>query len=796
MANRFAKFLQLGETAIESAPAVVSGVNRFAKYATSTAKPPAAVEAMGAPDASPFEIASRWRQMSPEPVAEPDDAVSGLSGAAGAARTSVGGGMLIAEENNRRAALQGVAPYVEDMKPIAPVVNQDDGGGLYYQGPDGREELVEPSKHLVFRNPGTGQLTVYERDPKFEESRIKSLGRFILPGLVTGPVTGPARALPAATTAAAAAPRPMGAVLAADRAAHISRDIQAFERGGVRPFGPAFSQGPVAGLSKQISEIPYVGAPVRNALEESLMGAAVFSGDVARGFGDVRTAREAGQVVEGGITRFRDARAADVVEEAIAALPNDRISGIITQPTRATSLKTKQAALYERAWRLIPQEMQRGRSVEGLTRVMGNPTNTRQVIEEIVQRNMRMTNQSAAARAGTDAAALPVQGGLLRQMIEAVRTPQWTANLQTLRDMRSEFRRLASGMSDTEKNTLRLSDLDRIQSAITKDMVTLLERNAAAYRLRANPTPEAIARFEQAYGRGAARPIIENPTADAVADMRTARGFERAIKEFRRADQFTRLSALRLETIERLFNADNAEMLARNIMQATLSNARGNLQMLHTLSRTLRPEEMRQVSAFLISELGRPVGSARGISQEIDFSVSSFLTRWNNMTPEARSMLFGGEHAQAVDDLVRVVSRLANVEALANTSRSATNAISVGGLLATGSALMTGGWQAALLPGITGFGAAVLFSRPFYVRWVARYARLKANALQGGHMARRAASDPDKQVLAHINRLALMARDNPELIPVLRSISLENGIGEGSEKQEQVEPDYGDHVAQ
>lgn len=710
-------------------------------------------------DASPAAYAAQSAQVASSdptlaPVATPE-AMSSVQA------------LAVGEENNRRAALQGVSPYVEDMQPLGQVSAQDDGGGAYFKGVDGTEQEVNASQHMIFRHPGDGALTVYQRDPKFDETRLKSLGRFILPGLITGPVIGIARAVRAAD-AVTDASRATGAAMAAERVAQGANDLSAFNRAKVAPFGPAFSQGPVAGMAKQLSEVPLVGQPVRNALETSLTDTAGYAKDVAGRLGSADSAQSGGQAIEEAITRFKDARPADIVDDAATNLSDTQIKDVIAGPTRFTSLKTKQAALYERAWRLIPEDMQKGRAVEGVTRVMGNPQNTRAVIEGIVARNLRMTNQAQAAREGTDKVANPVQGGLLGRMIEAVRNPKWTANLQTLRDMRSEFRRLSSGMADTEKNTLKLSDLDRIQGAITRDMVFQLQRNATAYREAGGPD-----------------------------NIKTALGFERSIREFQRADQFTRLSHIRLEAIERLFKADNAEALAKNIMQATLSNGRGNIQMLHTLSRTLRPQEMGDVASFLVSEMGKPVGSARGITQELGFSVSSFLTKWNNMTPEAKQMLFGGSHSQAIDDLVRVVSRLANVEALANTSRSATNAMSVGGLLASGSALASGSWSAALVPGLTGYGAAQIFARPAYARWAVGYARLRAKMLAapGGAVraTTKAATSPDRQLVAHINRLAEMARANPDLVPVLRNVAEENGIiiPERREKQEQVQDDAG-----
>jgi hypothetical protein len=215
----------------------------------------------------------------------------------------------------------------------------------------------------------------------------------------------------------------------------------------------------------------------------------------------------------------------------------------------------------------------------------------------------------------------------------------------------------------------------------------------------------------------------------------------------------------RLETIERLFKADSAESLARNITQAALAGGKGNEQLLLTLRRTLRPEEMGEIASAIITEMGRPVGSARGHAQEIGFSVNSMLTKWQNMSPRAKAMLFDGEHRQALDDLVRVVSRLANVEALANNSRSFTNATGMTAVTAAGAAfasgadaMLTAGAGAASLAGMS-----VLFSRPSYVRWVMGYLKAKQAAKSGA-------------VASALTELGRMAQQDPLLQSVHQAL--------------------------
>jgi hypothetical protein len=614
-------------------------------------------------------------------------------------------------------------------RPVLGKAYQLDDGNVYFDDPQGRPVQADKAKHVVLRDPQTNEQMVFARTPDTDQNMMLSLGQVLVPGLATSPIGGVGRG--AGTTKAAQT---------ANRLSEVEQDAAAFDRSGVRPFGPAFSTGPVAGIGKQITEMPFVGGPAREALEESLTGARDAARNVAGRYGSARDAREVGDVAQQGIERFKDARPADVLDDASRNLSDAQLSEAIAAPARATSLKAKMAALYERAWRRIPQVMQRGRAVEGQARVMGNPQNTRRVLDEIVTRNLRMTNQAQAAREGSDAVANPVRGGLLGRMIDAVRNPRWTANLQTLRDMRSEFRRLASGMSDTERNTLKLSDLQRIQGSITDDMIDLLQRNADAYR--------------------------------AAGDNATALNFERAIREFRRADWFTRLSMERLETIERLFKADNAQSLFTNIKNAALAGGKGNEQLLATLQRTLRPEEMGEIAAGILHEMGRPVGSARGVTQKLEFSVNTFLTNWQNMSPRAKAILFDGPHRAALDDLVRVVSRLANVEALANNSRSFTNATGMTAITAAGAAFASG--ADAMLTAGAGAAAlgttSVLLSRPSYVKWVIGYLKAKEAARNPQGAGRLSAS------LAQLGR---MAKSDPALIPAFRALA-----GNDAENQE------------
>jgi hypothetical protein len=550
-------------------------------------------------------------------------------------------------------------------------------------------------------------------------------------GTVAGPVAG------WLGNRARSAPTP----LAVRRADNIAEDLAAHERLDVRPFGPAFSSGPMASTARQLAETPLMGRPVRSALEESISDTARASSQIAERFGQSQTADEAGLIAREGLERFRDARPTDVVERTMAGYTPAQRAAIIAAPVRNTSLKTKQAALYEQAWSRIPEEMQAGRAVEGLPRVMGQMANTRQVLDQIAARNTRMLNASAD---DAEAASRPISGsGFLGQVIEAIRNPNWRAALQTMRDIRSDFRRLASKTADSEANTLRISDIERVQSAITRDMIALLERNVDRYT--------------------------------GVQQHQVAANIRRAIVEFRHADRFTRAGAERMEAIEKLFNADSATGLYAAIARAALGGSRGDVNKIRILAKTLRREEMDEIAAYTLRAMGQPVASARGHVQEIGFSPSSFMTRLNNMQPEAKNLIFGHAHVQALNDLGRVVNRLANVEALTNTSRSGTNLLNMGMLLGGGGMAASGQWEYALGMAAAGTVASVLFSRPAYVKWVQGYAQLRA-------AARQAPSKIGPALAAHIGRLETMARSDPGLLPVVRRLRVDEPVRPEEEK--------------
>lgn len=582
-------------------------------------------------------------------------------------------------------------------------------------------------------SPGRGKVLArkeaeFARANEWGLQKLNDVGTFTAGIPVLSTMGVPVRGIAATGAAIANKPLPQKFVKRALTRNERLADIDAFQGAGVRPFGPALTESGTAGVVKQLSDAPIVGASVRNRLEAALGETRDAGERIASGYGSARSYRDVGNVAGQGLERFKDTR----VDRITGQTPDIELAGIVRAPARQTSLKTKGDALYERAWRDIPEDMAQGRSKTGQNRFLGGFSNTRALLQELAERNQSMY---AKTRGGIDVdqrLSYPVRGGVVGQIVEDIIDGRWRGNLQSMRDVRSSFRRLASGIADTERNTLTLSDMKRIQSAMTTDMIDLLGRNADWY--------------------------AANGQAATAAKVR------QAIHKFRRADQFTRASAQRLEAIERLYGVQSAEQLGLSIFKDAMGGRKGgNFQRLAALRRSLKDDEWGDVSAGIIREMGRPIASARGAAEDLGFSVQSFTTNWNSMSKEGRNMLFKNAHTKelgtALDRFARVADRMANFEAMANTSRSATNALGIGGLLsiiAAGQQALMGSFEGAAAAGSAAGGMYAFgkfMTSPAYVRWLTRAAELSGNpgklralrvhARQLGRLAER---EPDPQI--------------------------------------------------
>jgi len=265
-----------------------------------------------------------------------------------------------------------------------------------------------------------------------------------------------------------------------------------------------------------------------------------------------------------------------------------------------------------------------------------------------------------------------------------------------------------------------------------------------------------IARPNLIGGSGAQNAALKRIYGALTEDMSAAAkaAGPEAAKRLAVADRFTRaFMSTAAKTLDKISKFDADERAFNFVMSAT----KDGVKQLRRLHRQFTNEEFDTIAGTVLGRMGLARPGAQGAAGDT-FSVSTFLTNWNRISPEAKKVLFGGARyrdlAPELDNLVRVVSSLKAVEKLTNTSNTAQNLIAFTTLQTLGGALTgfaVGGPDAISgLAGAAGFIiaprlAAKLITSPAFVKWLTTPITSSTG------------------ILAHVGRLAGIAVAEPEL---------------------------------
>lgn len=744
--------------------------------------------------------------------------------------------------------------------------SEDDSGKSYFRTPSGQSVAFDRNQHRLQRSDdGTVQVFPAIAAPPKDQSKPErgifvpggfdpktgEFSRLVAPEIIHAPYEAFKRLLAspealqsqdpqvgkdvagqALTVGAAALPgtafgkvarapanvAPEAVDMARNRAASAAGDLAATEALGVRPFGPAFQQGPMAATARQILEVPLVGAPIKNALDEAHVGLSQAAERVAADVGRGGTPETVGSAVQRGLERFRTAGVDDLepgvlqargvapyapvqrpdimsagqaerqaqaqtmmqvpalrgpavgptaytsrgvpvppaqtlnqtylARRTAADLSDQELSTLIRTPAHETSFGARAEALYEAADRMIP-DLARSNGSMNPGRLPA--ANMRQTLSAI---NSSIANQISGQRA--------IGGDLAARFLNR----QSHFSLDELRAVRTEIGRQIADYNPMQA-TLSGGQLRQLYGAISRDMEVglrdLYNRSVIASRLPAG-NPARVS-----------REVVERAAG--------------ALRTFRTADRYYRMGSMNMDRFMGVVGAASPEQATTKVLAAATQRGGANMGLLRSAYAGLRPEERADLSALLIRKLGTPQPSSGGIVREVGFSPSSFTTGWNAMTPEARRLMFGGPHAQAIENLMRAARRLAEVEKLANHSRSASNGLTVMGIVGGGGSVLTSFATGNVLPILTGVGGAglmtslsVVMSRPSYARLAVAYANARSRVVSApfnaaGRASSAAPSRSDRMALASSVRalIAAAANDN-RLLPLARQVASENGI--------------------
>ena len=217
-----------------------------------------------------------------------------------------------------------------------------------------------------------------------------------------------------------------------------------------------------------------------------------------------------------------------------------------------------------------------------------------------------------------------------------------------------------------------------------------------------------------------------------------------ASRAIRLHDRYVRFNReVNLPALQRIVDQD----LDVSAAQMALSGTKDGIGRLQLLRRNFKPDEWDTVSASVWQQLGNAKAGVREGAEvgadSYQFSPTTFLTNWNNLSDSAKTILFSGERYRniipAMNDMVKVATGARETGKMVNTSNTAgaqmiTSALLGGGGMVGGgaagldatSALLGG---AAALSGLvlTSNTAAKLLESPRFIRWVSDTSRAVVN---------------------------------------------------------------------
>ena len=148
-----------------------------------------------------------------------------------------------------------------------------------------------------------------------------------------------------------------------------------------------------------------------------------------------------------------------------------------------------------------------------------------------------------------------------------------------------------------------------------------------------------------------------------------------AVRAAKRANDYTKYSANRLESLQRVVDKNGGP---ESVYNAVMQGSRDGGTTLRKVMQSLDADGQRAVTAATIKRMGMPTPGQAGVNAAEEFSSATFLTNWNRISPEARKALFdrhGLGFSNDMDRLARVADNIkSGSKVYANPSGTANKA--------------------------------------------------------------------------------------------------------------------------
>jgi len=209
----------------------------------------------------------------------------------------------------------------------------------------------------------------------------------------------------------------------------------------------------------------------------------------------------------------------------------------------------------------------------------------------------------------------------------------------------------------------------------------------------------------------------------------------KATQAFERANNYTRMGHERVEVLSRVIDRNGGP---EAVFNAVMGGTRDGATTLRAVMQSIPKDAQQSLTAAVIKRMGMPTAGQAGLDRAEQFSAATFLTNWNNVSPEARRALFdrhGPEFSRNMDQIARVAANLKDgAKVFANPSGTANRAaaLTYGGALVASMLDPTMATTGTLLTtGAFANGAVRVLTSPRAVRWLARATQAPKGSIIG-----------------------------------------------------------------
>ncbi len=442
------------------------------------------------------------------------------------------------------------------------------------------------------------------------------------------------------------------AAAAAPKVNVMAQNAERLRSAGVTPYVALADagRGKVA-ATNVIAENPIAGIAVRSRLRNTIDEVGAAASARAAEFGSARGRQATGEAIQSGVDRFANAR----------VKPPESVSA----PARNTSFTAKAKTVYDRAFEPILKAEQNA-VTQNLNRAqraknMGGAPAIGGVKEAIVPAKTMETLGAINNRVNAPELSKVLSEGPFQRVSQALQTDGANVRFTDLRGLRTWVRE-AQG-NPTLRDSIGSANLQRLEGALTEDIYA----NAAS---------------------------LAGPKAAA---------------HLKRADDFYRAGSNRINnSLNTYFKALSGETAYSKVVSAAGSSSTADAKTLVALKRSLKPEDWGDVSANVLSELGKPLPGAAEVGNDAGFSVSTFVSNYNKLSPRGKDILFGSTGGgggkatglrKALEDLAWAADQAKKIEKGANASKSAV----AGQSIATIAGLANPGTTIPTATGLSGF---------------------------------------------------------------------------------------------